>query len=126
MLKSDGALFVGQRDIGFDAPGPPLGRVADTSRVVLRQTRTKILRSPDVEPIVIRIALQNVNVGKCTPCNGLPSRSSLRLRGKIKRVRLRQGSVATVYALRYRCERRLEARGFEPLTSSLQSWRSTN
>jgi hypothetical protein len=25
-----------------------------------------------------------------------------------------------------RRERRLEARGFEPLTSSLQSWRSTN
>ena len=66
MFKSDGALFVGQRDIGFDAPGPPLGRVADTSRVVLRQTRTKILRLPDVEPIVIRIALQNINVCKCT------------------------------------------------------------
>ncbi len=32
----------------------------------------------------------------------------------------------TVFALALGRERRLEARGFEPLTSSLQSWRSTN
>src|SRR5947207_15739552 len=41
-------------------------------------------------------------------------------------VRLRLSYGATVYALDSRRERRLEARGFEPLTSSLQSWRSTN
>ena len=35
-------------------------------------------------------------------------------------------SGATVYALRYRCERRLEPRGFEPLTSSMPLRRSTN
>ena len=43
-----------------------------------------------------------------------------------KNVRLRQGYGATVYAIVSRRQRRLEARGFEPLTSSLQSWRSTN
>ena len=46
------------------------------------------------------------------------------MRASRKDVRLRQGYGATVFALALRRERRLEARGFEPLTSSLQSWRS--
>jgi hypothetical protein len=39
---------------------------------------------------------------------------------------LNRWSVFRQSSLFYERERRLEARGFEPLTSSLQSWRSTN
>ena len=57
MLQSEGGQLIGQGDIGFYAPGLPLRRVVDTSRVVLRQAGTKILRLPDVEPIGISFAL---------------------------------------------------------------------
>jgi hypothetical protein len=57
---------------------------------------------------------------------GLPSRSSPRLYPQGQKrppsPRLRRDSLRSPV----RRERRLEARGFEPLTSSLQSWRSTN
>lgn len=57
---------------------------------------------------------------------GSPSRSSPRSGPRDSRgppsPRLRRDSLRSPL----RGERRLEARGFEPLTSSLQSWRSTN
>src|SRR6266513_4023535 len=65
-------------------------------------------------------------VTECQETGGLPSRSSPRVHGRVKDVRLRQGYGATVYVLDLRCERRLEPRGFEPLTSSMPLRRSTN
>src|SRR5438128_1433100 len=57
---------------------------------------------------------------------GLPSRSSLRACGNLKCVSLGQGFGASSLRSPLRCERRLEPRGFEPLTSSMPLRRSTN
>ena len=57
--------------------------------------------------LVFRVVIRRVHIGKV---NSPPS------------PRLRRDSLRSSL----RRERRLEARGFEPLTSSLQSWRSTN
>ena len=62
---------------------------------------------------------------KTGTCGGSPSRSSPRYVARQKcppSLKLRRDSLHSPL----RRERRLEARGFEPLTSSLQSWRSTN
>jgi hypothetical protein len=58
---------------------------------------------------------------------GLPSRNSPRLRSQDQqKVRLRQGFGATVLALLYDGERRLEVRGFEPLAFSLRRGQLTS
>src|SRR5580765_7052966 len=74
---------------------------------------------------VCKLALVRFRELRSTIRTGLPSRSS-RDRMATSRgppsPRLRRDSLRS----HLRRERRLEARGFEPLTSSLQSWRSTN
>src|SRR6266480_1007923 len=67
-----------------------------------------------LEPLLI----QYIQVDKLAHIlGGFPSRSSPRNCGKIK-VRLRSGYGATVCALRYRCERRLEPRGLPKQASA--------
>ena len=106
----------------------------NSSCIVLAQLGTEIRRSSNVKPVSASFTLQYIQIDKSAHIlSGLPSRSSPRNCGKIK-VRLRSGYGATVCALRYRCERRLEPRGlpkqvlapaFDPTAAGFEPMRST-
>jgi hypothetical protein len=74
------------------------------------------------------MTLKDVNVEE--PCHGWSRACRVVARRgdiwKSKDVRLHQGYGATVSALVWRRERRLEVRGFEPLAFSLRTRRSTS
>ena len=85
---------------------------------MLVEPGTKIRRLSNVKPLSASFTLQYIQLDKLAHIlSGLPSRSSPRNCGKIK-VRLRSGYGATVCALRYRCERRLEPRGLPKQASA--------
>jgi hypothetical protein len=103
--------------------------VSDLPGIVPQYSGAKILRAADVEMIGIGLALKNVDVNKSghllgaaavfglrnaageikSFLAGLPSRSSPPKRSKAKRVRLRQGYGATLFASALAAEQRLRA-----------------
>ena len=96
--------------------------------ITLAQPRTKIARYAAVMRILVSFADEDVNVVESVHQTawskkkaGLPSCGLLERERKFKVARLRFAP-----AWQPRKLSGLEARGFEPLTSSLQSWRSTN
>ena len=95
---------------------------------MLAQPRIKVARYAAVMRFLVGFTGEDVNVvesvhktAQSEKKAGLPSRSLLEGKRKFKTARLRFAP-----AWQPRKLSGLEARGFEPLTSSLQSWRSTN
>ena len=95
---------------------------------MISQSFTQVVRQAGIESVLVALALQDIDVEERCHVSSLACRVVARC---VDVARLNVSAFAEAMArqsfpLRYRCEGRLEARGFEPLTSSLQSWRSTN
>ncbi len=58
-LKPSRSISIPKSDIGFDTPRSPFGRVNDTARVVMFETRPQITGT---EPLGTHPALKNVDI----------------------------------------------------------------
>jgi len=85
MLKVGSPFAIGKRDVTLQAPRLPLSSVPYAAGVVILHALAEIICQPGIETLFVHVALKNVDVVH----KGLPSRSSLRHRSKVKHVRLR-------------------------------------
>src|SRR6266513_5973269 len=96
----------------------------DPAFVVAFQPIAQVASAPSVKSVGVGFALKDVDVGKS--CHGLGCRVVARTGSVVNRtVRLRPRLRRDSPRSPLRCERRLEARGVEPLSSSLSTQTST-
>ncbi len=124
-LEGDCPALIRKREVSLDAPRFPLCCVPHFALVMTLQSFSKVNGGSCIKAIWIDFALQDINVDEVSHLAGLPSRSSPQDRGKAKicppSLKLRRDSLRSPL----RSERRLEARGVEPLSSSLSAQTST-
>jgi hypothetical protein len=142
-FKIPSSTVVRKGDVGLDSPGPPFRSMRDVSVIVTTQTLAKIARASCIEAVWVGLALQHIDVCEVSHVSGTSDGCSQPWCNNAKRnwhaesklaalmwqakegpptLKLRRDSLRSPL----RCERRLEVRGFEPLTFSLRTRRSTN
>ena len=109
----------------FDPPRLPLCCMRNFAAIVTKHSLAKITRATDVEALWVGLALQNINVREPThlvlACRVVARNIRVVNEKCPPSPRLRRGSLRSPPC----CERRLEARGVEPLSSSLSAQTST-